>query len=67
MCYNHSMNTTSTLLLRHRGGVPICFPQFSNFGRLGQHGFARNKQFQVVEQNEWSVTMVSCCTLCIQT
>lgn len=58
------MNTARILLSRCRGGVPICFPQFSNFGRLGQHGFARNKQFKVVEQNEWSVTMVSCCTLC---
>lgn len=26
-----------------RGGIPICFPQFSDFGSLGQHGFARNK------------------------
>ncbi|KAL1335409.1 putative glucose-6-phosphate 1-epimerase isoform X2 [Arachis ipaensis] len=26
-----------------RGGIPICFPQFSCHGNLDQHGFARNR------------------------
>ncbi|KAI3452482.1 hypothetical protein Pfo_009146 [Paulownia fortunei] len=26
-----------------RGGIPICFPQFANFGSLEQPGFARNR------------------------
>ncbi|XP_071716354.1 putative glucose-6-phosphate 1-epimerase [Rutidosis leptorrhynchoides] len=26
-----------------RGGIPICFPQFSTYGSLEPHGFARNR------------------------
>ncbi|CAL9074311.1 unnamed protein product [Musa textilis] len=30
-----------------RGGIPICFPQFSSHGNLEQHGFARNKFWSI--------------------
>eukprot|EP00253_Pinus_taeda_P035827 PITA_35827 len=30
-----------------RGGIPICFPQFGSSGSLEQHGFARNKFWNI--------------------
>jgi len=40
-----------------RGGVPVCFPQFSDLGETGmQHGFARNTAWQLAESDETSMT-----------
>ncbi|XP_075500439.1 putative glucose-6-phosphate 1-epimerase isoform X1 [Primulina tabacum] len=30
-----------------RGGIPLCFPMFSNNGSLEQHGFARNRFWNI--------------------
>lgn len=43
-----------------RGGVPVCFPQFGQLGPLGQHGFARNSSFSLLEETADSATLVSC-------
>nr|VDC81198.1 unnamed protein product [Brassica rapa] len=32
-----------------RGGIPVCFPQFGNFGGLERHGFARNRFWSLDE------------------
>jgi glucose-6-phosphate 1-epimerase len=32
-----------------RGGVPVLFPQFAEYGPLLKHGFVRNRQ----EKNSW--------------
>ena len=31
-----------------RGGVPVIFPQFSNWGPLPKHGFARNRAWDLI-------------------
>lgn len=33
-----------------RGGVPVIFPQFAAFGPLPKHGFAREVEWQLVDQ-----------------
>lgn len=36
-----------------RGGVPMIFPQFAGEGPLPKHGFARNRRWQLIEQQAY--------------
>jgi len=42
-----------------RGGVPVCWPQFSDFGTLGQHGFARNTVRSLTVFCRWAASLTS--------
>jgi glucose-6-phosphate 1-epimerase len=37
-----------------RGGVPVVFPQFSNWGPLPKHGFVRNHAWELISVNNGS-------------
>jgi glucose-6-phosphate 1-epimerase len=43
-----------------RGGVPIVFPQFSNWGPLPKHGFARQQAWELISVGEGSARFQLC-------
>jgi glucose-6-phosphate 1-epimerase len=40
-----------------RGGIPVCFPQFSDRGDLLKHGFARNQPWRLAARGAQTATL----------
>jgi glucose-6-phosphate 1-epimerase len=57
--HHHNPTPFKPSPLDNSGGIPVCFPQFGQLGPLGQHGFARNSAFSVVEEEEPSSAAVA--------
>jgi glucose-6-phosphate 1-epimerase len=41
-----------------RGGIPICWPQFSDMGHFPAHGFARTRKWKLVEARGGDATLL---------
>jgi len=46
-----------------RGGIPVCFPQFSGLGELPKHGLVRQKLWTVDSQREHKEFALACLTI----
>lgn len=40
-----------------RGGIPVCFPQFSDRGAIAKHGFARNQPWRLAARSRDCATL----------
>jgi glucose-6-phosphate 1-epimerase len=42
-----------------RGGIPVIFPQFADFGALPKHGFARTQRWHLVDRQDTADTVIA--------